>query len=322
MTDSHPPTDGTRRSVLKAAGGLLASTGLLGGVGSAAATAHWTAAEAPTDRTLHAVVETAAGAYAVGGDGHVLHRTETGWERVLESGPAGNGSDLYGTATTDDGRTLWLVGASGAVGAYDVLRGTLTDHSAPDDVTNNFTDVSVVGDAGRATVHIAGDSGKIYRRVPTGPTAEWHQLTPGSGATVHAIDFCGPRNGYAVDGNQTVFATADGAAYEKIGIEDADVNFYAVDAGRWGPTSIAGSGGMVHRFHRGRWSSTSLGDVTIRDIEVKRGNGYAVGGGGVLFERVHGNWIQASTPTGANLTSVVQASTDIAVGASGTVLEK
>ncbi|MFB6221578.1 MAG: WD40/YVTN/BNR-like repeat-containing protein [Halolamina sp.] len=320
MTAS-PPTR-TRRSVLKTTGGLLAVGGLLGSAGSATAVEEWTTAETPTARTLHDVVETAAGAYAVGGGGDVLHRTDAGWVRVLNGGPTGNGNDLYGAAATDDGTRLWLVGASGAIGEYDVLTGSLTDHSAPDDVTNNFNDVSVVGEAGEANVYIAGDSGKIYRSFDNGATGTWDQITPGSGSAIHAIDFHGPRSGHAVDGNQTVFETTDGTVYQKIGIADANVNFYALDSDATDSVSVAGGGGMVHRWDGARWTPTDLGDASLRDIEVANGTGYVVGSGGVLFALGNGGWTQAATPTGANLKAVRRGDTDIAVGASGTVIEK
>lgn len=321
MTDSITP-DGTRRNVLKAAGGLLASGGLLGSAGAVTATREWTAAETPTDRTLHAVVETQAGAFAVGGGGDILQRTDIGWVRVLDGGPTGNSNDLYGAAATDDGRRLWVVGASGAIGEYDVQTGSLVDHSAPNDVTNNFNDVSVVGDAGDANVYIAGDSGKIYSSSANGATGTWDQVTPGSGSAIRAIDFHGPTSGHAVDGNQTVFTTADGGVYERIGIANANVNFYAVDSDGSDEVNVAGGGAMVHRWDGARWTPTDLGDASLRDIELANGSGYVVGGGGTVFSLQNGAWTRASTPTGQNLKSVRRGETDIAVGAAGTIIEK
>lgn len=321
MSDS-PTLDGTRRSVLKATGGLLAAGGLLGSAGAATAAQEWTTAETPTARTLHAVVETAKGAFAVGGGGDVLQRTEEGWQHVLDSGPTGNGNSLYGADVTDDGTRLWFVGASGAIGEYNVLTGSLIDHSAPNDVTNNFNDVSVVGEPGDANVYIAGDSGKIYSSAANGATGTWSQETPGSGAAIQAIDFHGPTSGHAVDGNQTVFETTDGEVYERIGIADANVNFYAVDSDGRDEVHVAGDGGMVHDWDGAAWTPTDLGDASFRDIELADGSGFVVGGGGALFSFADGTWSQESTPTGENLKSIRRGSTDIAVGAAGTVIEK
>ncbi len=63
--------------------------------------------------------------------------TSTGWQNVIGGGPTGPGNSLYGADVTDDGTALWFVGASGAIGEYDVESGVLTNRSAPMDVTNS-----------------------------------------------------------------------------------------------------------------------------------------------------------------------------------------
>jgi hypothetical protein len=79
----------------------------------------------------------------------------------LDGGPTGNGNTLYGAAVTDDGTRLWMVGASGAIGEYNVETGILDGHSPPMDVTNNFNDVAVTGERGNANVYVSGDSGEM-----------------------------------------------------------------------------------------------------------------------------------------------------------------
>ncbi|SNZ18133.1 hypothetical protein SAMN06269185_3259, partial [Natronoarchaeum philippinense] len=66
----------------------------------------------------------------------------------------------------------------------------------------------------------------------------------------------------------------------------------------------------------------SLGDADLLDIETSGGDGVAVGGGGVVFERSDGHWSLVDTPTGANLKAVARGDADIAVGASGVVTER
>jgi hypothetical protein len=322
MTRNSPSTDLTRRRALKLTGSVAAGGALLGSVGSVDAVEGWTTAETPTDRTIHDVVQTAAGVHAVAGGGQVLRRTTDGWTRVLGGGPTGNGNDLYGAGTTDDGSRLWLVGSSGAIGEYDVATGSLTDHSAPDDVTNNFNGVAVRGEPGEANVYVAGDSGKIYSSFDNGATGTWDQVTPGSGAAINAVDFHGPRAGHAVDGNKTVFETADGRSYEKIGLADANENFYGVDSDGSNDVHVAAGGGMVHRWDGARWRPTDLGDATLRDIEVDGDGAYTVGSGGVVFSRDSGDWTREATPTGENLQAVTRGEVDVAVGAGGTVIEK
>lgn len=317
-------TQTTRRSVLKGIGAAAASGGLLASTGGVAAetTEGWTVAETPVATTLHDVAYTDAGAFAVGGGGDVIQRTAEGWQKVLDGGPTGNGNALYGADVSDDGERLWFVGSSGAIGEYDVTTGSLTDHSAPNDVTNNFNGVNVVGPAGEENVYVAGDSGKIYYSFDGGETGTWDQVTPGSGSAINALDFHADRAGHAVDGNQTVFETSDGGVYERIGIANANVNFYGVDSDAPDEVYVAGGGGTVYEWDGATWTPTDLGDAGLRDIEVEDGAALTVGGGGKVFERSDGRWRQADTPTGQNLTAVTFGDTDLAVGAGGTVIER
>jgi len=88
---------------------------------------------------------------------------------------------------TDDGERLWFVGSSGAIEEYDVGTSDLTDHSAPNDVTNNFNDVAVTGEASDANVYVAGDSGKIYYSFEDGETGTWNAVMPGSGSNLNTV---------------------------------------------------------------------------------------------------------------------------------------
>lgn len=284
----------------------------------------WTAVESPTGNTLHAVNDTSAGAYAVGGGGVVIRRTADGWTKVLDGGPTGNGNNLYGADVTDDGERLWFVGASGAIGEYDVESGVLNDHSAPNDVTNNFNDVSVTGAAGEASVYVAGDSGKIYYSFENGETGSWNSVTPGSGSNINAIDFYDDRKGHAVDGNKTVFVTSDGETWDKLGIENADHNFYGVDSNGTNDVWVAGGGGTIYHWNGSEWIRDDTGDASLRDIEVADDTsaGLTVGGGGKVYDLKNDGWIEEDTPTGQNLKNVLRDGTDIAVGAGGTIIER
>jgi hypothetical protein len=308
----------TRRSVLKATGAAVAAAAVP--AGAQAADAQWTVAETPTENTLYDVQYTSAGAYAVGGGGVVLERTADGWRKVLDGGPTGNGNDLYGAGVTDDGERLWFVGASGAIGEYDVSTGDVNDYSAPNDVTNNFNDVAVTRREGEAYVYVAGDSGKVYDSFDNGETFD--EVTPGSGAAIEAIDFHDPRGGHLVDGNQSVFATGDGTTWEKVGIADADVNFYGVDSDANDDVWVSGGGGMIHDYDCAGWRPEDTGDAGLRDVEIERGVGYTVGGGGKVYRRDGSDWTQEQTPVGQNLKAVVRGDPPIAVGAAGTVLER
>ncbi|QLH78236.1 hypothetical protein HZS55_13375 [Halosimplex rubrum] len=312
----------TRRNVLKAAGAALGAAAVPSVASASSADSEWTAVKSPVGGTLYDVEETSEGAYAVGDAGVVLERTAKGWRKILDGGPTGNGNNLYGADVTDDGERLWFVGSSGAIGEYDVTTGNLVDHSAPMDVTNNFNDVSVTGEAGEANVYVAGDSGKMYYSFENGATQTWDYVTPGSGSAINAVDFYDDREGHIVDGNKSVFYTGDGSTWDKIGLADANVNFYGVDSDGADDVWVSGGGGMVFHWTGSRWVPRDTGDAGLRDIEVEDGVGYAVGGGGAVYDREDEEWKPDATPTGQNLKAVCRESeVEIAVGAGGTILE-
>ena len=313
----------TRRDVLRLTGAAVGAT-LLGGVGAAESTT-WESVSSPVDVTLHDVETTARNDFAVGGGGTVIERTTEGWAKVVDGGPTGNGSGLYGADVTDDGERLWFVGASGAIGEYDVETGTLVDHSAPDDVTNNFNDVAVTGDAGEANVYVAGDSGSVYYSFENGASGTWNYVTVGQGAGISAIDFHDVKSGHLVNGNANVFGTGDGTTWNRIGVADADVSLYGVDSNAADDVWVAAGSGTVHHYTPDaegtpKWFSTKVGEAGLRDIEVDDGDGYAVGNAGAVFDRANGSWSRDTTPNGQGLKAVVDQTNDIAVGASGTIV--
>jgi len=319
-------TETTRRTFVRAAGAATAALASVPLTASADENddSEWTVAETPTGSTLYDVEYTSAGAYAVGTGGVVLERTDRGWRKLLDGGPTGNGNSLYGSDTTDDGKRLWFVGSSGAIGEYDVEKRTLDSHSAPMDVTNNFNDVAVTGTGDSANVYVAGDSGKIYYSFDGGATGTWDYVTPGSGSAINAIDFHGPRSGHAVDGNKTVFATDDGATWDKLGIENANVNFYGVDSDASDDVLVSAGGGMLHDWNGSSWTPADTGDASLRDVEADGVDALAVGGGGKVYRRGDRGWKQEATPTGQNLKAVTPVGSDveIAVGAGGIVVER
>lgn len=285
----------------------------------------WTRVKTSADNTIYDVAYTTEGAYAVAGDGILLKRQDTSWVTVLNNGPGSNGNDLYGLDVTADSTHLWLVGASGAVGEYDVTTSSLTDRSQPmDGVSNNFRGVAVTGESGSARVTVVGASGKVYYSASNGESGTWNEVTPGSGAGLRAIDFYAGTEGHLIDGNQTVFATTDGTTFSDIGIADADVGFRGVDADASDDVWVAGDGGMIFRWDGSAWTPSDLGDTGLMDVEVADTDqsGYVVGKSGAVFAFDGTDWTRQETPTGQNLRAVVQGDPAIAVGASGTVLER
>ena len=287
----------------------------------------WSLVRTNTENTIHDVAVTSEGAYAVAEGGLLLKREQDTWSVVRNDGPSSNGSDLYGLAVTEDSTHLWLVGASGAIGEYDVTTGSLTDRSAPMDVTNNFRDVAVTGPSGSANVYITGASGQVYHSFENGASGTWNATTPGSGSGLRAVDFHADRSGRLVDANQTVFGTTDGSTWTQNGISNADVSLYGVDSDASDDVWGAAGSGTVFQWDGTEWTSTVVGEASLRDIEVASDNqsGYAVGGGASVFAYDGTEWTSEETPTTENLRSIVLRTSStpaIAVGAGGTILEK
>ena len=309
----------TRRSVLTLAG-AAAATAVVPAT-SVASESDWTVAETPVDTSLHGVAY-ATNAFAAGGGGTIIERRDGGWQTVLQGGPTGNGNDLFGMDVTDDGGRLWVVGASGAIGEYDVTTGNLVDRSAPNDSTSNFNDVAVTCSAGSTEVYVADDSGAIHYSFENGEEGTWEYSTPGSGAGLSAIDFYSYRSGHAIDTDGDVFATDDGVTYDTIGIEDADVTFYGLDSDAAADVTVSGGNGSVFDYDGSRWTPTEIGEPDLFAVETTGGDGYAVGSDGAVFELSGDEWSRMTTPVSENLDAVARGDTDIVVGASGTVLER
>ncbi|MGZ0746062.1 hypothetical protein [Haloparvum sp. AD34] len=309
-----------RRTVLKGVGAAIAT----GGVASTAtaSTTDWTIVETAVDSSLHDVVAASAGRYAVGNGGNLLTQDGDLWTIVRQGGPTGNGNDLYGADVTAGGDRVWFVGASGAIGEYVPATDTLYDHSAPNDNTNNYNGVAVTGEAGDANVYVAGDSGKIYYSFENGDAGTWDYVTPGSGSAIKAVDFHGPKSGHAIDTNGKVFATDDGVTWNAIGVEDANVTFYGVDSDAADDVTVSGGNGSLLDYADSQWTVDQLGDKTFTDVEVSGNDGIAVGSSGTVHEIVDGVRASLDTPTGENLNAVLRDGTDVAVGASGIVIEK
>ncbi|WP_199722688.1 hypothetical protein [Haloplanus aerogenes] len=156
-----------------------------------------------------------------------------------------------------------------------------------------------------------------------GEPGTWDAVTPGSDSNVNALDLHGPRSGHAVDGNKTVFVTDDGSTWKKVGIADANHNFYGVDSDATDDLTVVGGGGTAYHWNGSEWRREDTGDASLRDVERSGAHGLTVGGGGVVFRRDAGDWTQEATPTGSNLKAVVDAEgVEIAVGAERTVIER
>nr|WP_128476189.1 twin-arginine translocation signal domain-containing protein [Halorussus pelagicus] len=316
----------TRRRFLQMSSTAVAASAL--GTGAVSAeSASWKLVSSPVDVTLWDVASSSRNDFAVGGGGVVVERTDEGWKKVIGDGPTSNGNSLYGADVTDDGKRLWFVGSSGAIGEYDVETGNLVNHSAPNDATNNFKDVAVTGKADDANVYVAGGSGNVFYSFRNGASGTWNYVSPGQGAAIKAIDFYDARKGHLINGNGKVFHTTDGSSWTKTGIADSNVSFYGIDSDAADDVWVVGGSGTVYRYKpdaegKLKWFKQKIGTPGLRDIEMTDGDGYAVGNSGSVFDRENGSWTKDTTPNSQGLKAVIdQSNNDIAVGASGTIFE-
>lgn len=294
--------------------------------------ADWRAIDSPTDKTLLGVVETVRGPYAVGEDGVVLARDETGWTTVIGAGPATNRNRLTCVAVTPDRERCWFAGDSGALGMYDTTSGRKYDYTAPMEKTSTWEAIAVAGTPDDERLCVANGSGEL---LPIGfddrGCPQYGAVTePGGGSTITALaadaSAC-----YAADTSGGVFATAD-EEWVQIGIDCAQVNFHGVCA-MDGSLLVGGGDGMLYRYDRacGNWTPISVGEAAVHAVatdEHAAGNddgvrAVAVGESGAIIERTPDRgWHGVDSPTDADLWGIALGATGVAVGEDGTIIER
>lgn len=286
----------------------------------------WRAVESPTDRTLLAVTETAAGPVAVGEGGLVLARDESGWHPLVEAGPATRGNRLTCVAATADRNRVWFAGDSGALGRYDTEAGRKEDFSAPMGKTSTWEALAVAGtDTERLSV--ANGSGEVLPiECDAHGCPSYGDVTkPAGGSTIAALAADGSSL-YAADTSGTVLERVDGS-WHRIGIENAEVNFFDLSAAG-GSLLVAGGDGRLYRYDRPcrNWTPVAVGEATVHGLARPAGSddgAVAVGAGGTIHERTPDRgWCRLDSPVEADLLAVACGTTDVAVGADGTIIER
>ncbi|WP_198667835.1 hypothetical protein [Saliphagus sp. LR7] len=284
----------------------------------------WEVADSPTDRALHAVAHAADAPYACGEGGIVLRRGE-GWETVIERGPGVAANTLRTVAATDDGDRIWFAGDSGALGVYDVAEPSLGDYSAPEEKTSTWESIAVTGEAGEERLRIANGSGEVLEAACENGCPTWGEVVePGGGSTLPALD-ADEGAFYAADTSGGVYRS-DGE-WDRIGIDNAEVNFFDVHAGDDGRLLVAGADGIAYEYDPvcRNWTPQYAGEGDLRAIDASDGRVVAAATGGRCYERTSGiEWRAIETGTEESLADVALApdGPDIAVGAGGTILER
>lgn len=316
----------SRRQVLTSVGlaavGGAASIGLDAVVGAS----KWQQVSSPTSKTLYEVVDTVNGPYAVGGSGVVIHRGSGGWEMTISDGPSGQNKTLYGAAVTDGGDRLWMCGSSGRLGEYDVSSGELTNWSNPKGVGNTFTDVEVTGTVGeKERIYLTMGSGKVVvGKRESKKNIEWNIHDTGGGYTLNAVDFHGYKAGRVVSNGHNVYETTDGGkTWSKIGLEQAQNPLYGLVSGQDHVWATGGNGQVWrHDCTCHVWTPHSAGSKDVNELERRNGKFLGAGGSGRIVELVDDQWVARNTPVGNALLGCLIGDTDIAVGKSGTIIER
>ncbi|MFC7166206.1 hypothetical protein [Halospeciosus flavus] len=337
-------TDQTRRTFLKAAGGVAATAA--GGAAvvqttSAATASSWSEVSSPVSKTLYGVSDTVNGHVAVGKAGNILHRRNGSWQLVYNSGPATRSNSMRTCAVTDDGKRVWFAGSSGAMGTYDVNTGVKTNYSYPKEKTSTWEAITVTGNANSETVYVANGSGEILKgSMDSDGCMQWgNVMKPGSGSNIPAIDFreANVKVGHACDTSGNAFETKDaGGTWSDIGVPNAQVAFYDLISFATGDGTkhvyITAGGGKVYRLDCdcNRWTPIDLGNADLRSIDRKdTGDKFVVGSGGTAYHKApSSDWEPVKMPVSDTLNEMSYGAhfgndtPDVVVGNNGTILER
>lgn len=319
----------TRRRFLRTGGATLLGAAGLSTAAVGETVSGWTKADSPATKTLHGVTIAQNGPWAVGGDGAILHRRQSGdWVMVREEG-LGNGTNLRTIDVTDGGRRIWFAGASGVIGEYDVVTDTMYEHVSPQDITDTWEGIAVQGRAGRNEhIYLVNGSGAQLTGVRQGDgDVHWRNLKkPGSGSSLKSIDFYDKRKGHTCDTNQSVFHTnCAGRNWKKIGIGNTDENFYEVASVDEDDVNVVGGSGQLFWYDGTTWHEFDVADHTLRGLDRDAAFGLATDTAGFAYEREGvGTWVQQDTPTDKALYGVTRGTTypDVAAGESGVIVER
>lgn len=151
-------------------------------------------------------------------------------------------------------------------------------------------------------------------------------MTPGSGAAITALAYSADGVGYAVDTGGHVFqAAVDG--WTAVGIEAAQASLRDVTVGPEGRVYVASGSGTLYRRdpQRAEWVAIEVPGSALRAVDVFEGHVAVLATGNTAYRRpVEGRdrWRSESLPAGNEVVDLALAHPDVAVGKSGTVVER
>lgn len=301
-------------------------------IGDATGRRNWRVRDTRVGCDLYGVVRTVDGPVAVGDGGTVAADRGTGWEAVVENGPAVRRSQHRAIDATDDGRRVWVVGDEGAIACHDVREGRTYDYGYPTELTDSWTAVAVSGPRGREKVLAADDDGRVLPFAVDGTDPDWGHLDHvGAAETPVAAMASTPEGvGFAVDIAGTAYKTTPDSGWTDIGVVATDVAFGDLYAGPNQQVYVAASDGQIYRYGDAyhSWTPIEVGEAGVRALDVvPEGDGRrrmaALGSDGSVYERVAAErWENVPAPTDARLDDLSLGPTDVLVGENGVVVER
>lgn len=225
-------------------------------------------------------------AFAVGENGRIIQWNGVQWTTVTSPVTSAlNGIDVFNNTFT------LAVGASGRV-----LRGNATGWTTLATISNNPTlyGVSIYNNTLIFAVGTRSSSGRIYRSTNGGQT--WTE-THSSGSNYRSVKIINQTRAFAV-GDAGRIMQWSGGSWSQVtsGLSD---DFYAVDAYNTSLSFAVGgeNGRSTAARHSGTSWSSSLNTVgdSLHDVRVMNNLTYAVGEGGIIYERNTTTWGQIVT---------------------------
>ena len=293
----------------------------------------WHSVESPFEKTLYEVVSTAEGPYAIGAGGTLVANRHDGtqepdWGIVLDDGPKTRDNQLRGLDVTDDGKRIWFAGSSGALGCYDVVERRKYDYSSPKEMTSTWEGLAVAGKRGSEKVLVANGSGEILPFSVDGFDEDWGVVhKPHEKGSKVAALAAGPDGyGYAVDTSGNAFKTTAQEGWEDIGIVNAQVKFYDIFAGTDKRVYVAAGDGRLYRYDDSYRDWTPIGvteGTALRAFDVHGKQMVVLGNDGSIYQRNdEQRWQQVHSGTSNDLLDLSLGEPDVAVGKSGTILQR
>jgi photosystem II stability/assembly factor-like uncharacterized protein len=287
----------------------------------------WNTPSVPTSNTLYAIAKSSQGPVAVGGGGKVLARDSGTWTTIVSSGPSGGGNTQNVAESTRNGQNVWFGGSSGTLGVYDVVNDSLSDHTAPSNVTNSWTSMEVMGDSSSELVILGSGSGQILKGRRKSGTMEWQDPSvPATGSAITGIDFATSMVGFFCDSNGDVYKTTDaGRSWTELGSLTMGGTPNDITALSSENIIVSGGSGYISRYDGYKWSNRKFGGNTHYTVEGKTNRIVISGSGGMVRSKNLGQW-STEYDAGATIQDATlyenQNELAIMVGSSGGIYEQ